>query len=242
MTKCSFGIVTSPPLRCLCALLSGVRESTYVSHAYGHVPIGSPRGAMAPVPLPCIAEFCRGGMGDVKPEKTANICIRLGPNLSPPENARNNFHRLQEPLDQALRASAPMAVFTISVGLHGNRRVLSSENQVVAHACWKEILEVRSGFREAEERYSTKLMTLNWEEPSACGEGQAWQRRQEPFPAPQWIINMQKLRDGCWGPRPCEGFAPGVSPAVWSEPALELGWVLLLTVLHGEATAQLGCC
>lgn len=74
-------------------------------------------------------------MGDVKPEKTANICIRLGPNLSPPENARNNFHRLQEPLDQALRASAPMAVFTILVGLHGNRRVLSSENQVVAHAC-----------------------------------------------------------------------------------------------------------
>lgn len=72
------------------------------------------------MPSPSIAEFWQRGMVEVKPEKTANICVRLGPNLSPTENAHNNFHWLQEPLDQALRASAPMALFTILVGLHGN--------------------------------------------------------------------------------------------------------------------------
>lgn len=74
-------------------------------------------------------------MVEVKPEKTANICVHLGPGLSPTENAHNNFHWLQEPLDQALRVSAPMALFTILVGLHRNGRVLSSENQVLAQAC-----------------------------------------------------------------------------------------------------------
>lgn len=140
MTKCSFGIVTSSPRPPLCALLCGVRDSTYVSLPHMHVYIQAPeeqhlRSATAPVPLPSKAEFRRGEMVEVKPEKTANICVRLGPNLSPTENAHNNFHWLQEPLDQALQASAPMALFTILVGLHGNGRVLSSENQVLAHAC-----------------------------------------------------------------------------------------------------------
>lgn len=75
-------------------------------------------------------------MVDVKPENTANICVHSGPNLSPTENAQNNFHWLQEPSDRTLRVFAPMALFTILVvGLQGNRRVLSSENQVLAQAC-----------------------------------------------------------------------------------------------------------
>lgn len=74
-------------------------------------------------------------MVDVKPENTAHICVHLGPNLSSTENAQNNFDWLQEPSDQTLRVFAPMALFTILVGLQGNRRVLSSENQVLAQAC-----------------------------------------------------------------------------------------------------------
>lgn len=144
MTKCSFGIVTSSPRPSRCALLRGVRESTYVSlPSMRHVHAGSlpppeeqrPGMPAAPVPLPSKAELRRGGMVEVKPEKSANICVHLGPNLSPTENAHNNFHWLREPLDQALRAAAPMALFTILVGLHGNGRVLSSENRVLAQAC-----------------------------------------------------------------------------------------------------------
>lgn len=74
-------------------------------------------------------------MGDVKPENTANICVHLGPNLGSTENAQNNFHWLQEPLDQTLGVFAPMALFTILVGLQENRRVLSSENQLLAQTC-----------------------------------------------------------------------------------------------------------
>lgn len=76
-------------------------------------------------------------------EKTANICARSGPSVSLAENRRNNFPWLLKPLEQALQAAAPMAGFTLSGGLHRNRRVVSPDNQVLAQACLSpEVLEV----------------------------------------------------------------------------------------------------
>lgn len=48
--------------------------------------------------------------------------------------------------------------------------MLNSENEVLTHAGWKGVLGIGSGFREAEEHFSAKLMALDWEEPSIYGE------------------------------------------------------------------------
>lgn len=67
--------------------------------------------------------------------KTANVCVRSGPNVSLAENRHNNFPWLLKPLEQALQAAAHTAGFTLSGAFHRNRRVLSPDNQVLAQAC-----------------------------------------------------------------------------------------------------------
>lgn len=212
MTKCCSGRVASSPHPCLCSALLWVWQ--HIPLCYPSLPPPEEQeGHRPPVWTPQNRSWW-GGMGDVKPENTANICVHLGPNLSSTESAQNNFHWLQEPSDQTVWVFAPMALFTILVGLQGNRRVLSSENQVLVQACWKYIQEVKSGFRESEEDYSAKLTTLNWEEfhPNSMAwhraEGSSWSA---PSPSDDakgegWLLSPRVWWAGC---------APGSSPLLW---------------------------